>query len=97
MIYVREVKSSTILCCIICIKSTFILLNVLPSGDVLGPGMTSSFMNSLALMDLILGDADTYLFEVGYNLYTLKYLKTTNQMSSINLESALENLNTGEY
>ena len=64
-------------------------------GDVIGPGLTSSYMDTRDVFDLIMGDAESYLFELGYNLHLLRYFKITNQMSKINLSSALEKVNRG--
>ena len=48
------------------------------------------------IFDLIMGDAESYLMELGYNLHLLRYFKTTNQMSKINVAASLEKINSGQ-
>ena len=66
------------------------------SGDVVGPGFTSSHLDARKIFnDMIFGDGQHYLFNIGMNMYWLKFLDQANQLDRNVLEDALAGMNKG--
>ena len=66
-------------------------------GDVVGPGMFEKYLDALNVLRRPTGCGEPYMFDFAVNLYTLKYLKATSQLSETILLNALDYMNIGRY
>ena len=62
----------------------------------MGPGFTSSNLNSENVLGRRSGQCETYLFDMAIDIIWLRYLKTANQLSSSQLVKTLTRTNKGK-
>ena len=81
---------------LLCIDKYRCSIKHLPLGDVVGPGFTQPYLDAETLINKPFGSAEQNMFNFATNLYNLKYLKITNQLSQDVLQKALNGMNLGK-
>lgn len=67
-------------------------------GDVVGTGMFTKYLNANNIFDkMIFGSGEHYVFNFAINLYWMRFLKITNQLSDSTLMNTLDGMNVGQY
>lgn len=55
----------------------------------MGPGLFKSYVTQDSVMDVKEGSGETYIFDFGYNVLTLRFLKATDQLDQSTLTTSL--------
>ena len=66
------------------------------TGDVVGPGFFKSHLSASNTLSMTFGNGEHYIYNLGVNLYWIKFLKTINLLPESTLEKALEGITKGK-
>ena len=66
------------------------------AGDVVSPGFFAEHLTSFLTVELPHDSAEGYMYELGINLQTLKYLQASNALDPETLAAVLEYMTSSE-
>jgi hypothetical protein len=67
------------------------------AGDMVGPGFSMAHLDAPGIFNkMIHGDGQHYLFDIGMNMYWLKFLHAVNQWTPELLKGAIDGMNKGD-